>query len=141
MSTKNCPSCGAPVAPNTTECKYCGEEFAIDPQQNFQAQQNVPRETQATFSNHIYVNTTTMTESTVVVTGPTKSKVLAGILAILFGGLGIHKFYLGRIGWGIVYLLFCWTYIPTIVGFIEGIIYLTSSDHKFNMKYGGGRAL
>ena len=41
----------------------------------------------------------------------TKSKVAAGLLGIFLGGLGIHKFYLGRWGWGIVYLLFFWTYI------------------------------
>lgn len=64
-----------------------------------------------------------------------KSKVLAGVLAIIFGGLGIHKFYTGHIGWGIVYLLFSWTYIPTIVGFVEGIIYLCASNEYFNMKY------
>ena len=64
-----------------------------------------------------------------------KSKVLAGVLALLFGGLGIHKFYTGHIGWGIVYLLFCWAYIPTIVGIIEGIIYLCTSSENFNLKY------
>lgn len=65
---------------------------------------------------------------------PIKSKIVAGILAILLGGLGIHKFYLGKVGSGIVYLLFCWTWIPEIVGFIEGIIYLTSNDHNFQVK-------
>ncbi|WP_282943700.1 TM2 domain-containing protein [Paenibacillus sp. RC67] len=69
-----------------------------------------------------------------------KSKVLAGILAILFGGLGIHKFYLGKVGWGIVYILFCWTYIPSLLGLIEGIIYLASSEENFDRKYGRGRA-
>ncbi len=34
----------------------------------------------------------------------TKSKPLAGVLAIYLGGLGVHKFYLGQWGWGIVYL-------------------------------------
>ena len=65
-----------------------------------------------------------------------KSKVVAGILAILLGTLGAHKFYLGKIGWGIVYLLFCWTYIPTIAGIVEGLIYLTMSDEAFEQKYG-----
>ena len=64
-----------------------------------------------------------------------KSKVVAALLAIFLGGLGIHKFYLGQIGWGIVYLLFCWTGIPTIVAFIEAIIYLTMSDTAFAQKY------
>lgn len=49
-----------------------------------------------------------------------KNKIAAGLFGIFLGGLGIHKFYLGQIGWGIVYILFCWTYIPGIVGLIEG---------------------
>ena len=65
---------------------------------------------------------------------PIKNKVTAGVLGILLGGLGVHKFYMGKVGLGIVYLLFCWTYIPAFIGFIEGIIYLTSNDHNFQIK-------
>lgn len=61
-----------------------------------------------------------------------KSKTTAGVLAILIGGLGAHKFYLGKPGMGVLYLIFCWTYIPAILGFIEGIIYLTKSDAAFH---------
>ena len=68
----------------------------------------------------------------------TKSKVAAGLLGIFLGSLGIHKFYLGRWGWGVIYLLFCWTYIPGIVGFIEGIVYLVSSDESFARKHDKG---
>ena len=64
-----------------------------------------------------------------------KSKVTAGLLAIFLGGFGIHKFYLGHPGQGILYLLFCWMFIPAIVGFIEGIIYLSMSDQAFAEKY------
>ncbi|MEF3355043.1 TM2 domain-containing protein [Paenibacillus sp. GYB006] len=64
-----------------------------------------------------------------------KNKVVAGVLAILLGSLGIHKFYLGRIGWGIAYLLLSWTAIPGFLGLIEGIIYLVKSDEDFNAKY------
>ena len=60
-----------------------------------------------------------------------KSRVAAGIFAILLGDLGVHKFYMGKIGMGILYLLFCWTGIPAFVCLIEGIIYLTESDEKF----------
>lgn len=65
-----------------------------------------------------------------------KSKTTAGILGMFLGGLGIHKFYLGRIV-GLVYILFLWTLIPAIIGFIEGIIYLTYSgtDEEFTRKY------
>ncbi|MEH6954801.1 NINE protein [Neobacillus drentensis] len=68
----------------------------------------------------------------------TKSKTTAGILGILLGGIGAHKFYLGRPGIGILYLLFCWTYIPTIVGFIEGILYLVASPDDFARKHDKG---
>lgn len=64
-----------------------------------------------------------------------KSKLAAGLIAIFLGFIGIHKFYLGQTGWGIVYLLFCWTWIPALVGLIEGIIYLCMSDENFDAKY------
>jgi TM2 domain-containing membrane protein YozV len=48
-----------------------------------------------------------------------KNPTTAVILALLLGGLGAHKFYLGQTGLGILYLVFCWTYIPAVVGFIE----------------------
>ncbi len=65
-----------------------------------------------------------------------KSRVTAGVLAIMLGGIGIHKFYLGRPIQGILYLLFCWTFIPAIISLIEGTIYLCSSDAGFARKYG-----
>ncbi|SDB81769.1 TM2 domain-containing protein [Acinetobacter boissieri] len=66
----------------------------------------------------------------------TKNRIVAALLAFFLGGFGAHKFYLGQIGWGIVYLLFCWTFIPSFVAFIEFIIYLCTSDEKFAAKYG-----
>jgi TM2 domain-containing membrane protein YozV len=65
-----------------------------------------------------------------------KNKVAAGILGILLGSFGAHKFYLGKIGQGILYLIFSWTGIPGIIGLIEGIIYLTKSDEEFARQYG-----
>ncbi|HTG00120.1 MAG TPA: NINE protein [Nitrospirota bacterium] len=65
-----------------------------------------------------------------------KNKLAAALFAIVLGGFGIHKFYLGSIGWGIAYLLFCWTFVPSIVGFIEGVLLLVMSDAEFNRKYG-----
>lgn len=68
--------------------------------------------------------------------GAPKSRIVAGVLALLVGGLGIHKFYLGKIGLGIVYILFCWTFIPAIIAFVEGIIYLVQDDKTFSLKQG-----
>lgn len=68
----------------------------------------------------------------------TKSKVGAGLLAILLGIFGAHKFYLGNWGQGIIYFILCWTYIPAILGLIEGIRYLILSDEDFAQKYDKG---
>lgn len=52
------------------------------------------------------------------------NKVVYCVLAFFLGGLGIHKFYAGRIGKGILYILFCWTCIPSIIALIEFIMAL-----------------
>ncbi|MGE5673277.1 MAG: NINE protein [Mycobacterium leprae] len=62
-------------------------------------------------------------------------RLIAAILGIVVGGLGIHKFYLGRVGQGILYILFCWTGIPSLIGLIEGILYLVWTDEQFAEKY------
>lgn len=67
---------------------------------------------------------------------PTKSRSAAILLALFLGGLGMHKFYLGSPGTGTTYLLFCWTGIPMILGFIEAISMLFTSDASFHNKYG-----
>ena len=64
-----------------------------------------------------------------------KSKKIAALLAFFIGGLGGHKFYLGQTAKGIVYLVFCWTYIPAIVGVVEAIQFLAMSQEAFDKKY------
>jgi TM2 domain-containing membrane protein YozV len=77
---------------------------------------------------------------------PVRSKrVLAGVLALFFGGLGIHKFALGMVGTGLImlftsvcisFLTFGFGYfVMHAVGFVEGIIYLSKSDQEFNQTY------
>jgi TM2 domain-containing membrane protein YozV len=64
-----------------------------------------------------------------------KNKVVAGLLSFFLGGIGVHKFYLGKVGWGITYLLFSWTGIPMFLGMIEGLIFILMSDKSFQEKY------
>lgn len=64
-----------------------------------------------------------------------KNKYIAAALALFLGGFGVHKFYLGQTFQGILYLCFCWTYIPSIVAFIESLMYLFCSDNEFQVKY------
>lgn len=102
-------------------------------QYNQQAAQHGPVQPQ-----NVYVQppvTQTIYTTAINPAWPIKSKIVAGLLAIFLGGLGIHKFYLGKVGMGVLYLLFCWTYVPAIVGFVEGIIYLCSNDENFQLKH------
>lgn len=64
-----------------------------------------------------------------------KDKILAAVLAFFLGSFGVHRFYLGQTGLGFVYLLFCWTFIPTIASFIDCIVFLLTSKENFDQKY------
>jgi TM2 domain-containing membrane protein YozV len=73
---------------------------------------------------------------------PTESKrILAGVLAILLGALGVHKFVLGITTPAIIMLavslVSCGIAAPimSIIGIIEGIIYLTKTDEEFHQIY------
>lgn len=77
--------------------------------------------------------------------GAQKSKVAAGILGILLGSLGIHKFYLGYSKEGLIMILVSvlgsiFTLgiaagVMGIIGLVEGIVYLTKTDDEFYRTY------
>jgi TM2 domain-containing membrane protein YozV len=118
---KYCIQCGSSLDAGAAFCKSCGAKVGGQTQSDNQTQNNQYSWQQAAPASSAYPSD--------------KNKIAAGVLAILLGGLGVHKFYLGQIGMGILYILFCWTSIPSIIGLIEGIIYLTSTDEQFYTKY------
>ena len=48
-----------------------------------------------------------------------KDRNVALLITLFFGGVGAHHFYLSKIGFGVLYLVFCWTFIPVIIAFFE----------------------
>ena len=64
-----------------------------------------------------------------------KNKVVAMLLALFTGGLGIHQFYLGNTLKGVIYLCFCWTLIPAFISLIDLILLIAMHEHDFNAKY------
>lgn len=74
-----------------------------------------------------------------------KNKMVAGILAILLGAFGIHKFYLGYTKEGIILLAVtlvsfgALAFVTSIVGIVEGVMYLTKTDQDFYATYVTGR--
>jgi TM2 domain-containing membrane protein YozV len=64
-------------------------------------------------------------------------KIMAGVLALLVGGIGVHKFVLGYTKEGIIQIVIsiCTCGIGGLIPFIEGIIYLTKTEEEFYNTY------
>lgn len=63
------------------------------------------------------------------------TKGIQSALAIFLGGFGAHKFYQGKTFQGVLYILFCWSIIPGVIGFCEGIRYLFMKMDDFYLEY------
>jgi TM2 domain-containing membrane protein YozV len=64
---------------------------------------------------------------------PANHRKIAIVLAICLGWLGAHRFYLGQVGWGIVYLLILWFFPPLVIvlGLIDAARYFFMTDEQF----------
>jgi TM2 domain-containing membrane protein YozV len=62
------------------------------------------------------------------------NRIVAALLALFLGGFGVHKFYLGQTVPGIITIVACCG-MGNVIGFIEGIIYLTKTDDEFHQIY------
>lgn len=63
-----------------------------------------------------------------------KSKGVAILLALFLGGVGAHKFYMGQIGRGFMYLLFFWTFVPMILACFDIFRIAVCSDDAFQRR-------
>ena len=100
------------------------EEKFVEKESNpyYDFEKNVPDESRKAYNNY-YINTSIQDKKKV-------NKIAYVLLAFFLGGFGGHKFYSGKIGTGILYLIFSWTFIPSIIAFIEFIIALTKSSDE-----------
>lgn len=106
MSIIKCGECGKNISDKAFSCPGCGAPVNKSSSQN-----------------------------TIVVADTPKSRSLSALFALFLGGLGIHKFYLNQPGWGFVYLVFCWSLIPSLVAFFEAINFILMSDETFQERY------
>ena len=114
-----CKNCGNPIDPNAAVCLNCG--VAKGTGMSYCANCGQPVAPGAA----VCTNCGFATAPAAVPNPNAKSKLVAGLLGILLGGLGIHNFYLGYTGKGVAQILlsFCCG-IGSIWGFIEGILIL-----------------
>lgn len=155
-----CKNCSTNFDDNAPYCPYCGapNDMAHGSQQNAQNYQQSSNEyynPNAQQGGQYYYNGQPNTQQPnyqyqqqdmnynpqQLNTEPTKEKIVAGLLAILIGTLGIHKFYLGYTKSGIIMLLVSLlTFgfgapVMAVISLIEGILYLTKSDAEFYQTY------
>ena len=100
-----CPKCGAQIPEDSMFCSKCGAIIEQTEQMN---------------------DVDTYVEYTL------KDPVVAALLAIFFGDIGLHWFYVGKIKRGILSVLFWWTMIPGIIGIVKGIQWLVNGDEYFH---------
>lgn len=113
MALTRCSECEKEISDRATTCPHCGFPIADNYEATEKYRQPAPK----------------------VVFKEKKSRSAAILLAMLLGGIGLHKFYLNKPGQGVLYLLFFWTFIPAIIGFLEGITYLSMTDKAFGEQY------
>lgn len=139
IRTHPCPQCGYYVNDGASYCPECGTYQFSGPDPNAQPQQVV--QPQIVYVQQPQPQPQFQPQPQPMNYGyaPTRihdrSKMVAALLAFFLGGIGIHKFYLGQTGMGFLYLIFCWTWIPAIIAFVEFIMYLVMSDQEFDAKY------
>lgn len=65
-----------------------------------------------------------------------RDKTKAGLFALFLGGLGIHRFYLGQVGLGLLYFFLVFFFgISVLLGIIDAIAFFNMSDEEFDRKY------
>ena len=144
-SDKYCQTCGNATQPESVWCATCGWRLG-----STQAESTAPPHTISELPSGYTELPPELVERMIRVGEQLglrprrKSRITAGVFAILFGVVGLHKFYLGYIGTGILTLILTWLttlafslppYVMAIIGIIEGIIYLGKTNEEFNSTY------
>ena len=109
-----CKYCGHEIENNASFCPFCGKKLSNE--------NNMSND----LKNIVYPKDNGNVSS--------KSRLVTLLLCFFLGGIGIHAFYVGKIGAGVLMLLFCWTGIPALIALINFIMILcgtyTESEGK-----------
>ena len=126
-----CPSCGSQVPDGANNCPNCGA--SMNPGASAQNYGTGPiNDGNQTFGTNQVNNQYQQPNQQAQPNNPNgerKSKLVAGLLGILLGSIGIHNFYLGNTSRGVIQIIvtICTCGFGALWGFIEGIMILTGS--------------
>lgn len=116
-----CPVCGAPM--ENSSCGYCGyKEESVSNSTTI-----APPSGQPAGQPQIIINNQTVSNPVVVPGVSSKNKMVALLLCIFLGWVGAHRFYVGKIGTGILYLFTAGLFG---IGWVIDIILIVAGSFK-----------
>ena len=150
MFSYQCPQCGRPFTTqeqvSRARCPYCGNVVDLTyaggqqqpPQYGQQQQQQQQQNWQQQSGPQYAYGQQPQQNVDVFSNGPSgKSRGVAGLLAILLGALGVHYFYLGKTGAGVLFLILgllsCG--LLSVITLIQGILMFVMTQEDFERKY------
>jgi TM2 domain-containing membrane protein YozV len=139
-----CPFCESEITPTVKKCRHCGEWVSRDclacgtPIRDQWAARGFCADCESRGPSGFPVQSSPGPLQVATYYEPPKSRSVSVALALVLGGLGAHKFYLDRPGKGVLYLMFCWTGIPSIIGLFEAVKYIRMTDEEFIRSFSRG---
>lgn len=146
MMTENmsCPLCEAEIPTTAQKCRHCGEWVSRDclkcgtPIKAQWAARGLCADCEARERPGPFPQPYAGPPTAPTYYAPRKNRSLSVGLALVLGGIGAHKFYLDKPGKGLLYLMFCWTGIPTLVGLYEAVKYIWLDEEEFQRRFARG---
>jgi TM2 domain-containing membrane protein YozV len=140
----NCPFCESEITSTAKKCRHCGEWVSRDcltcgtPIKAQWAARGFCADCEGREATSISVPPSPGTPQVPGYHGPRKNRSVSVGLALVLGGIGAHKFYLDKPDVGFLYLLFCWTGVPSILGIFEAVKYIRMDEEEFHRRFFSG---
>lgn len=133
-----CPKCGVATSENQTFCLNCGEFVGKRPATSSSASAQTRYEHYNTPSEYSYPRRTNYRAPSKGVGADTNTnRIVAGLLALFGGGIGLQYLYMQKGAQFLLSLLLAATFIPLAIGVLQGIRILCLSNVQFREIYLG----